>query len=430
MASERQAEIKAVAEDFAATRTERSFSEGKWSVSDMNFIPEVIGGLSLPAKVSITDLTLSRYAQTGGIFVSTEDGARVVRALDEMGVPIIETALWYDPSDAEVSAQYAKMSLNAELSVMIGYIKGMSFTDQVDLAAESGVDIVTITTGPSRSWDKAYRGKSIGNSEDEAVASRAALVAHAKSRGLKVRAAFQYPTYLFDFNYMLKVFAAQVESGADQLIVMDHGGLSPALTRYIIGEVRKTAPGVPVGLHYHDALGSALACSIAAVEAGAEIIDVAINGVGSEGHVDLAQAAVSIEALYGVKTGIDLTRVTDLYKLFTDVSGYPVWSHKPVVGDRFYELSSDLVSRAFMIDYDPYISTTIVPSAVGHDRVPCEMGMQTGEIVLARRLREMGETVEQDALPRLVGLVRQDLMERRTQITDDRLRELIARARS
>jgi isopropylmalate/homocitrate/citramalate synthase len=425
----REAEIKAVAEDFAETRTRRSFSEGKWSVSDLNFAPEVTDGLRLPGSVTLTDLTLSRYAQTSGIALSVDDAKAVLRALDAMHLPILELSVWYSPDEEEELRQYVELGLDAELSVMIGYIKGMPYEDQIDLAARVGLDYVTITTGPSRSWDKAYRGKSIGDSTAEAIRTRAALVARAKDKGLKVRAAFQYPTYLKNIDYMLELFVAEAAAGADSLIVMDHGGLSPALTRHLITLTKEAAPHTPVGIHYHDSLGVAVACEIAAVEAGAEIVDVTINGVGSEGHADLAQLAISLEALYGVKTGADLSQVRSLYSLFAERSGFGVWSHKPVVGEKFYELSSDAVSRAFMIDYDPYISTTVLPEAVG-SITPFEFGLQSGPIVLARRARALGLEVPEAAVPEIVDRIKAELIATKRPIGDKDLVRFVQEAKT
>jgi isopropylmalate/homocitrate/citramalate synthase len=425
---QRKSQIQAAVAVFAGTRTDQSFSEGRWSVSHLNFIDEVKASTpALPPRVTICDITLSRFSQTAGIHLSKEEMKQVAVALDRAGVPMLDVSLWYGEEATRFLEELIELDLSADLVAHIGYNKQVTIEHQIEKAQAIGLDFVTITTGPNPAWDKAYRGKDVGASDDEVVADRARLVAYAKERGLKVRSTVQYPTYLQSTEFLQKLVRGQADAGADVVLLADHGGLSPATTKYLISLVRDAAPSTPVGLHYHDSLGLGIGCSLAAVEAGASLVEVTINGVGSEGHTDLAQLAVCLESLYGVETGVKIENMKSLYELFAELSGYETWRYKPLVGESFFELSSDLVSRAVMIDFDPYISTPVVAEALG-GTTPVELGMQSGPILVARKAAELGMDVDDVDLATVVEKLHAELAATKSRVDDDRLVAIIREA--
>jgi isopropylmalate/homocitrate/citramalate synthase len=398
-------------------------------VAPWNFVDEVTGDLATPSRVNVTDITLSRYSQTAAVYFSKDDKKALLRALDEVKIPIAEISPFYNESDAEEFKEFVELGLDLELSVLIGYIHGVSYERQIDLAAAVGLDYVTMTTGPMPSWDKSHRGKEVGASEAEVIESRVKIINYAKQKGLKVRGGIQFVTYLDDLGFMERLFKAEADAGADCLVISDHGGFSPPALRYLVKRAKAAAPNTAIGMHYHDTLGHGIACNLAAVEGGAELVEVTINGVGGEGHTDLAQMVLCLEALYGVTTGVELPGIIGLYKRFAELSGHEIWQHKPIVGENFYEISSDLVSRTTMIDYDPYISTVMTPETVG-GRTPFEFGIDSGPIVLQRRAAEMGVELDEELVMPLVQALREDIKTRKSRISDARLIELIAEEKS
>ena len=100
--------------------------------------------------------------------------------------------------------------------------------------------------------------------------------------------------------------------GAETLIIMDSAGF------YLPDDVRLRIAmltdnlNIPVGFHAHNNLGCAIANSIAAVEAGATMLDGCSRGFGA--GAGNAQLEVMIAVLHrlGYETGIDLYKVLDL----------------------------------------------------------------------------------------------------------------------
>jgi 4-hydroxy 2-oxovalerate aldolase len=121
--------------------------------------------------------------------------------------------------------------------------------------------------------------------------------------------------------------------GAEGLIIMDSAGayLPPDVTRRIDALVN--ALGIPVGFHAHNNLGMGIANSVAAVEAGATIIDGSARGFGAGAGNAQLEVLVAVFQQMGFETGIDLYRILDAADLAekTMVKSMPYISSTSIV---------------------------------------------------------------------------------------------------
>lgn len=99
--------------------------------------------------------------------------------------------------------------------------------------------------------------------------------------------------------------------GAEGLIIMDSAGtyLPVDVTRRITALVE--ALTIPVGFHAHNNLGMGIANSVAAVEAGATIIDGSSRGFGAGAGNAQLEVLVAVFQQMGFETGIDLYKILD-----------------------------------------------------------------------------------------------------------------------
>lgn len=100
--------------------------------------------------------------------------------------------------------------------------------------------------------------------------------------------------------------------GAEMVVIMDSAGAYlPHDVRTRIGTL-VAALQVPVGFHAHNNLGMAIANSVAAVEAGASLLDGCARGFGAGAGNAQLEVLVAVLHKMGYHTGIDLYRVLDL----------------------------------------------------------------------------------------------------------------------
>ncbi len=98
-------------------------------------------------------------------------------------------------------------------------------------------------------------------------------------------------------------------------------------------------------------------------------MDLVVNKLGDRaGNTSLEEVVVSLEMLYGVDTGIDLSKLYNLSKYIEKVSGVPLPFNKPVVGRNTFLHESELhVMSALEKDKFWMCFTPYRPEVVGQE---------------------------------------------------------------
>ena len=137
-------------------------------------------------------------------------------------------------------------------------------------------------------------------------------LAYARDRAPNVGVGFPQSTQASP-EFLLEISQECAEQGAARIIVYDtNGGSDPFATVRTSIRRMKAHLGVPVFFHGHNDLGLAAANAFAAARAGADGLDVTVNGLGDRaGNASLEQVAMILH-LRGVRTGICLGALTRL----------------------------------------------------------------------------------------------------------------------
>jgi 4-hydroxy 2-oxovalerate aldolase len=99
--------------------------------------------------------------------------------------------------------------------------------------------------------------------------------------------------------------------GAEAVVIMDSAGaFLPADVGDRVGALAE-ALSIPVGFHGHNNLGLAVANSVAALNAGASILDGTARGFGAGAGNTQLEVLVAVLERLGFKTGVDLYRMLD-----------------------------------------------------------------------------------------------------------------------
>jgi isopropylmalate/homocitrate/citramalate synthase len=160
-----------------------------------------------------------------------------------------------------------------------------------------------------------------------------------------------------------------VDAGAHRVHVTDTiGNATPIATRYFLKEVKKVVGDIPVQYHCHNDFGMAVANTCAAVEGGAEILDVVINGMGDRsGNANFQETVMALTCLYGVDTGIKTEKLYDVCKLVERITKFRMEDNKPIVGKLSFIHESDMhvqaILKGYWAAYEPFL-----PEVVGQKR--------------------------------------------------------------
>jgi len=100
--------------------------------------------------------------------------------------------------------------------------------------------------------------------------------------------------------------------GADYINIADSAGaMLPNDAAERIRAV-KAAVKIPVGFHAHNNLGLAIGNTLAAIEAGAQVADGSVRGLGGGAGNAQLEVLVGVLNKVGFKTGIDFYKIMDL----------------------------------------------------------------------------------------------------------------------
>ena len=115
-------------------------------------------------------------------------------------------------------------------------------------------------------------------------------------------------------------------AGADEVVFADTVGVGvPQQVRELVGGA--AGLGVPVGVHLHNTRNTGIANALAAVEAGATVLDASVGGVGGCPFAPRATGNISTEDLVyllhgeGIETGIDLDALVEVARWLEEVLG-------------------------------------------------------------------------------------------------------------
>ncbi|MGB7575962.1 MAG: hypothetical protein WBN53_19105 [Thermodesulfobacteriota bacterium] len=139
-----------------------------------------------------------------------------------------------------------------------------------------------------------------------------------------------------DIEFLQNISSEAVKRGAKRVTLYDtNGSLDPFEVHHLIKKL-KEALEVPLFFHGHNDLGMGTANSLAAVYAGADGLDVTINGLGDRaGNASLEQVVLSLH-LKGFETGIILKDLKSLSESVEEASGLRVSKLAPVVGSHVF----------------------------------------------------------------------------------------------
>jgi len=126
----------------------------------------------------------------------------------------------------------------------------------------------------------------------------------------------------YNLEYYLNLAHELVKGGTHILCIKDMAGLlKPKAATMLIGALRKEFPVIPIHVHTHDTAGAGVASMIAAAEAGADIVDAAVDAMS--GMTSQPSMGALVAAFEGTEqdTGISLKGISELNNYWEQARG-------------------------------------------------------------------------------------------------------------
>lgn len=317
--------------------SDQPWKTNDWFSSPWNYLPEVTQDFAFPDNIEIHDVTLRDGEQQAGVEFTADDKVRIAEALSASGVHRIEAGLpAVSPADAEAVRRMVELDLDAEI-----YAFSRCMVSDVQLALDCGVEGVVMEVPASHHLiEKAYQWP-----VEKAIEASIESTKFAHENGLKVTF-FPIDATRSTMTQLLDDLEAVATNGhVDKIALVDtFGVISPHAVSYYTRAVRERL-NVPLETHFHMDFGMGVANSILAVAEGASVIHTTVSGLGERaGNAPTEETVLALLTMYGIDTGIDTTKFTEIARLVAELSGVAQPSNRPVTGDMLYSVESGIIT--------------------------------------------------------------------------------------
>jgi len=362
-----------------------------------------VSGTAAVRRVVVYDTTLRDGAQGPGVSFTASDKLRIAERLDRLGVDYVEAG-WpgSNPKDTEVFDTLRAAPLGAARLAAFGATRraGIAAGDDENLRdlLRSGAPVCTLV-GKSSVWqvEKVLR---CSRAENLAMIRESVALLVAEGREVVFDAEHFFDGFRLDADYALASCSVAAEAGAAWVVCCDtNGGSMPHEVARAVETLVERLAAVPdpdgagrraqVGIHCHNDCDLAVANTLAAVEAGAVMVQGTINGIGERcGNANLCSVVPNLSLKLGIEALPEgaLGRLTEISQYVAELANLHPNPQQPFVGEGAFAHKGGQHVAAVLRHQDAY--QHIDPSLVGnHSRtLVSELSGRANVLVKAREL--------------------------------------------
>lgn len=287
------------------------------------------GGVESGAKITICEVGLRDGLQIEKAVIPTDDKVRIITALFAAGLRHFQATSFVSPravpqlADAEDFLARIEQPEDAVISALVPNLRG------AERAIGAGVDVVHTVLSASETHNQKNVNRSVGAS----LAEIEKVFAAAQKAGVRAEGgmatAFGCPFEGEVPPEQLARIAKRYQAlGASRVGLGDTTGMAtPATVRRAVEAIRAEAPGLGIGLHFHNTRGVGLACVMTGLSLGVTYYDASVGGLGGCPFAAGATGNISTEDLVylleesGYRTGVDLEKMISAAKLMEEITG-------------------------------------------------------------------------------------------------------------
>ena len=325
-------------------------------------------------KIELYDTTLRDGTQQSGVNLSLEEKILITEKLDELGVDFIEGGFaGSNPKDDEYFKRVKKLNLKNSKIVSFGQTRKPNTKIEEDIfinaLLSADTDYVALVGKAS-----AYQAEKIVKTsleENINMISDSVKFLHSKNKKVFFDAEHFFDGYKENPEYAIQCIKAAYKAGAERLILCDtNGGTLPNEIARITREICKLFDSKTlIGIHAHNDTDTAVASTIAAVDAGAYQVQGCINGYGERtGNANMISIIGNLEMKMGknaIKSKNKLKLLTEVSHYVSEVANKRPFPFQPYVGKNAFTHKGGMHAAGFLID--PKSFQHIDPLDVGNN---------------------------------------------------------------
>ncbi|MSO46394.1 MAG: 2-isopropylmalate synthase [Acidobacteria bacterium] len=377
------------------------------------------------ARVVIFDTTLRDGEQAPGFSLDVPAKLTLARALDALGVDIIEAGFPIaSAADSEAVQQIAAEVRRPTIAAL-----ARARTEDIEVAARALEPAERSRIHTFLATSDLHLAAKLRITRERCLELVIAGVRLARQFTDDVEFSAEDATRT-DPDFLCRVIEAAIREGATTINLPDTVGYSTCdETRTFFADLLQRVPNADRAIfsaHCHDDLGLAVANSIAAVQGGARQIECTINGIGERaGNASLEELVMAFcvrRDRLPYDTGVNSAALYETSQLLTRLTNEPVQANKAIVGRNAFAHEAGIHQDGVL--KDPRTYEIMSPQDVGQPTARLVLGRHSGRHAVQSRCEALGFTLSVADVDEVYHAVIA-LTERRKAISDGELRRIV-----
>ena len=369
-------------------------------------------------KLFIFDTTLRDGEQVPGCQLNTVEKIQVAKALEGLGVDVIEAGFPISsPGDFKSVVEISKA---VTWPTICALTRGVEKDIEVAAEALQYAKRGRIHTGIGTS--EQHIKYKFNSTQDEILERAVAATKYAKKFVEDVEF-YCEDAGRTDNVYLARVVEAVIKAGATVVNIPDTTGYClpweyGEKIKFLFENVKNIHQAV-ISTHCHNDLGMATANTMAGVLNGARQVEVTINGIGERaGNTSLEEVAMILKChkSLNIETQINTQKIYPVSRLVSSLMNMPVQPNKAIVGRNAFAHSSGIHQDGVLKNRESY--EIMDPTDVGIDKNSILLTARSGRAALKHRLSILGVEVDNGKLDAIYEEFLK-LADRKKDINDD-----------
>ena len=349
-------------------------------------------------QIYIFDTTLRDGEQVPGCQLNTVEKIQVAKALEKLGVDIIEAGFPISsPGDLKSIQEITKVVKEPVIAALARAVK-----KDIDAAAESLEFAKRKRIHTFISSSDIHIIHQFKSTREKITEQAVEAVKYAKQFAEDVEFSAM-DAGRTENEFLAKFVQAAIKAGATTINIPDTTGYClPSefgeKIKYLFDHV-DGIEDVIISVHCHNDLGMATANSIAAVQNGARQVEVTMNGVGERaGNTSLEEIAMILKTRedLNAKTNINTRNIHPTSRLVSKLMRMPVQSNKAIVGRNAFAHSSGIHQNGVLKNRFTY--EIMSPEDVGIKNSSLALTARSGRAALKHHLERLGYDITKEQL--------------------------------
>jgi 2-isopropylmalate synthase len=386
--------------------------------------------MSPDSRIVVFDTTLRDGEQAPGFSMDVPSKLTMARALDALGVDIIEAGFPIaSPADSEATRQVA---LEVQRPVIAALARCRPLDIEEAARALEPAQRKRIHTFLATS-DLHLQAK-LRITREQCLEAIVDNVRRARRYVDDVEFSAEDATRS-DRDFLCRVVEAAIDAGATTINLPDTVGYSvPDELRDFFRDIIERVPNSGKAIfstHCHDDLGLAVANSLAAFQGGVRQVECTINGIGERaGNASLEEIVMALRVRHDqlpYDTSISTPQLFEASQLLSRLTDEPVQSNKAIVGRNAFAHEAGIHQDGMIKDSRTY--EIMRPADVGQTSDQLVLGRHSGRHAVGRRAGQLGLKLAAEELDSVYHAV-VTMGEHRKAIGDNDLRRIVERVRA